>query len=383
MALAEPTIAPHDLPPFTNSAMDGYALRAEDTRDPPVTLRVVEVVPAGRPPEGTLRPGSAAKVMTGAALPQGADAVVPVENTSPAGEGLVTVLAEIATANCVRKAGEESRAGDEVFPRGARLGPAHLGVLASLGIAAPLVGRRLRVGVLSTGNELLSPGAETLIPGHIRDANSSLLAGMLAELNVDVVDLGLIPDEVDLLRDALSKGVAETDAVVTSGGVAMGDFDVMRQVFARFGGFEFWQIAAQPGKPLAFGTVGSVPVFGLPGNPVAAAVAFEQLVRPALLHSMGSRLAFRARIPASMGEPVSTNPQKVVFLRVKADRTGENCVVRLSGAQGSGVLSALANADAFAVVPVGIGDLPAGSPVELELFLSPEARTVEEAIGWH
>jgi len=381
LALSEPLIAPQNVPPFANSAMDGYALRSADTGSTPATLRVVEVVSAGHVARMRLEPGCASKIMTGAPLPVGADAVVPVEQTTLTGDGAVIVTSAVGRGDCIREMGEDVRAGTEVLAAGTRLRAAHLGVMASLGIVSPSVGRRPRVAILSTGDEVLHPGAETLEPGCIRDVNRSLLGGMLLELGAEVLDLGIVPDDPDRFREALERGASSADAVLTSGGVAMGDFDVVKEELARLGGFEFWQIAVQPGKPFAFGTVGGTPVFGLPGNPVAVVVAFEQIVRPALLHLMGSRRIFRARIPGTMGDDVSTNPRKVVFLRVKVDRSGSDAIARLSGLQHSGVLSAVVGADAFAVVPVGVGDLEAGSPVELEMFLSPEARTAEEAIG--
>ena len=204
---------------------------------------------------------------------------------------------------------------------------------------------------------------------------------MLADLPVEILDLGIMPDDTNRLRAAVQAGAAEADVVITSGGVAVGDFDLMKRALGGIGDFDFWQIAAQPAKPLAFGSVGTTVVFGLPGNPVAAAVAFDQLVRPALLTAMGANEVFRARIPATMGEAVATNPDKVVFLRVRVHDQDERCVAVLSGSQRSADLSGLADADAFAVIPVGVGKVDAGDPVLLELFGGPETRTAEQVLG--
>jgi len=381
LCLTEDVVAPHPVPPFANSSVDGFAVRAADTGGAPVDLEVLEDVAAGHPSTQDLRPGTAVRIMTGAPVPGGADAVVMVEHTVPSGPGRVRALAPVAPGEGVRAAGSDLPAGAVVFSAGERLGPGHLGVLAALGVARPRVRRRPRVAVLSTGDEVVPPETEALVPGAIRDANRPLLAGLLGELGAEVLDLGIVPDDAAQLADALEAAAAAADAVVTSGGVSVGDFDLVKQVLASLGGVQFWRVALQPGKPFAFGALGDTPLFGLPGNPVSVMVAFEQLVRPALLHRMGARALFRPRLPGRLALGVCTDPERTAFLRVSAAYRGGGWEAAPSGAQDSHVLSALARADAFAVVPAGVGDLAAGAEVELEMFRWPETRTMEEALG--
>jgi molybdopterin molybdotransferase len=382
LALAQPVTAPHDVPPFANSAVDGFAVVAADTAAFPVTLAVLEDVPAGATPRRRVRPGSATKIMTGAPLPEGADAVVMVEETTAGGDGSVVIGAAVEPGTAVRPAGGDVRAGQVVLDAGTRLGPAHVALLGALGIAAPLVGRRPRVALMSTGDEVLPADAASLPPGAIRDANRPMLKALLTELGAEVMDLGIVPDDAVRLRAALHEGRASADCVVTSGGVSMGEYDLVKQVLGDLGDVEFWKVAMQPAKPFAFGFLGTTPLFGLPGNPVSVMVAFEQFVRPALLTRMGARSVFRRRLPGVMGERVVTAEEKTVFLRVSVDRGDAGWTASLSGGQDSNVLSALAEAEAFAVVPAGIGVLEAGEPVEMEMFRWPEARPAEEVLRW-
>jgi molybdenum cofactor synthesis domain-containing protein len=381
LCLTEAVAAPHPVPPFANSSVDGFAVRSVDIARAPVWLEVLEDLPAGRLPTRGLTEGAAVRIMTGAPLPAGADAVVMVERTSAAGPGRVRVDRPAAPGEGVRAAGSDLPAGEVVFSAGERLTPGHLGVLASIGVARPRVRRRPRVAVLSTGDEVVPPETEVLAPGTIRDANGPLLAGMLAELGAEVLDLGIVGDDAKQLADALTAAAGAADAVVTSGGVSVGDFDLVKQVLAGLGGVQFWRVALQPGKPFAFGSLGDTPFFGLPGNPVSVTVSFEQLVRPALLRRMGARALFRPRVPGRLTAEVRTDAERTVFLRANAAYREGCWEASPSGAQGSHVLSALARADAFAVVPVGVGDLGAGAEVELEMFRWPEARTMEEALG--
>ena len=381
LCLTEDVAAPHPVPPFANSSVDGFAVQAAGTGRPPVDLEVLEDVPAGHWPTLTVGPGTAVRIMTGAPLPAGADAVVMVERTTTVGAGRVRVAAAVAPGEGVRAAGSDLPAGARVFAAGERLTPAHLGVLASIGVARPRVRRRPRVAVLSTGDEVVSPDTPDPAPGTIRDANRPLLAGLLAELGAEVLDLGIVGDDAAQLADALADAADAADAVVTSGGVSVGDFDLVKQVLATLGGVQFWRVALQPGKPFAFGSLGGTPFFGLPGNPVSVMVAFEQLVRPALLLCMGARALFRPRVPGRLTAAVRTDPERTVFLRVAATYRAGWWEGAPSGGQGSHMLSALARADAFAVVPAGVGDLAAGAEVELEMFRWPEARSIEQALG--
>jgi molybdopterin molybdotransferase len=380
LALAEPVVATHDVPPFANSAVDGFAVMAADTRDAPVELSVLEDVPAGTVPERVVQPGTATKIMTGAPVPEGADAVVPVEITAEA-SGFVRIEASIDEGQGVRPAGGDLGAGTTVFTVGERLTATHVGVLAAIGAVRPTVRRRPVVALLSTGDEVLPPETEQLEPGMIRDANRPLLSALLEDLGAEVLDLGIVPDDAEVLRAALDRGSGEADAVVTSGGVSVGEYDLVKQVLSEMGDVDFWRVAMQPAKPFAFGSLGDTPFFGLPGNPVSVMVAFEQFLRPALLHRMGSARLFRPRVRGTLFEPVSTSPDKTVFIRVAATYGGDGWSVAPSGGQASNVLSALARADAFAVVPVGVGDLGAGAEIELEMFRWPERRTAEEVTG--
>lgn len=373
LVLAEDVDASHDIPPFDNSAMDGYAVRAADVTEVPVELSVIEDVPAGSVASLEVGTGQAIKIMTGAPLPTGADAIVRVEDTIPA-DGSVTINTGAPPGTSVRRAGGDIAAGSTVVSAGTRLGPNHLGVLASVGEANPTVFRRPRVAVVSTGDELVTYDTEVLSPGQIRGTNGLVLANVLAELGVDVVDLGIVGDDAGELRAALTRAAREADAIVTSGGVSMGEYDLVKAVLTELGGVEFWQVAMQPGKPFAFGMIDGTPLFGLPGNPVSVFVAFEQFVRPALLHMMGSPRLFRPRLTGVLDEEVSTNPEKTVFVRVALEWDDGTAHAYPSGGQDSNVLSALASADALAVIPVGAGDLAAGSPVDLEMFRYPEDR---------
>ena len=378
LALAEAVVAPHDVPPFTNSAMDGYAVIAADVQTAPVTLDVLEDVAAGHVAAGSVSRGTAIKIMTGAPIPLGADTVVRVEDTEP-GDGSVRVLGATEKGTSVRPAGGDLEKGDSVFNAGERLTARHIAVIASLGIQ-PMVRRRPTVAVLSTGDELLPPEAAELAPGQIRDSNRPLLISMLREFGADVIDLGIVGDDADELRSRLAQGAADADVVMTSGGVSMGEYDLVKIILGELGTIDAWQVAMQPAKPFAFGHIDGTPLFGLPGNPVSVMVAFEQFARPALLHMMGSALAFRPQIDATADEGWSTDPAKVVFSRVALSTQDGRLRARPSGGQMSNVLSALARADAFAVVPVGTGAINPGDTVTLELFRSPESRPASEVL---
>lgn len=378
LGLASPVVAPHDVPPFTNSAMDGYAVLGADVEEGPVTLRLLEDVPAGHVAHQAVSSGAAIKIMTGAPMPEGADTVVKVEDTEPLPDG-VRIMAATPTGTAVRPAGGDLAAGDPVFAAGERLTPPHLAVLASLGVS-PRVHRRPRVAMLSTGDEVLPPETGTLGPGQIRDTNRPLLAAMLDELGVEVVDLGIVGDDAEVLRNTLERGAGEADMVLTSGGVSMGEYDLVKIVLRELGTIDFWKVAMQPAKPFAFGHIEGTPLLGLPGNPVSVMVAFEQFARPALLQMMGCRAVFRAQAGARAAETWRTDPAKTVFARVVTEVEDGVTLVRSSGGQSSNVLSALARADAFAVIPVGTGMVQPADPITIELFRSPEARTASEVL---
>jgi len=377
LVLAEAVAAPHDVPPFPNSAMDGYAVRAADLGAVPVELRITEQVGAGQVPRRRVGPGEAIKIMTGAPMPEGADTVVKVEDTERSDDVVRILRAPVSGAN-VRPAGGDMAAGTPVLEAGVRLYAPQVALLAALGVR-PRVRRRPVVAVFSTGDEIVPPETPHLEPGKIRDTNGVMLRGALTELGVTVRDGGIVGDDPGVLSDALTGAVRDADVVVTSGGVSMGEFDVVKAALR--GTIDFYRVAMQPGKPFAFGALEGTPFFGLPGNPVSVRVSFEQFVRPAILHMMRARALFRPRILATAAEPLHTDPRKVVFVRVAVDQDRGEWTVRPSGGQSSNVLSALAAADGLAVVPVGVGDVAPGDDVEVEMLYWPERRTREEALG--
>ncbi len=372
--LAEVAVAGHDVPPFPNSAMDGFAVLSSDVQSVPVRLSVLEDVPAGSVATQAVRAGTAIKIMTGAPMPPGADAVVKVESTNQPTPDVVEIRESVEVGTAVRPAGGDFPTGARIVEAGTRLGPVEVSLLATVGVSSPAVSRRPRVAVMSTGDELVPPATVDLEPGMIRDSNRPLMRGLVVEAGAEVVDMGVIGDDEAELTSALAAAAESADAIVTSGGVSMGEYDLIKRVLATSGGVSFWQVAMQPAKPFAFGHVAGTPLFGLPGNPVSALVAFEQFVRPALLHMQGARHLLRPRVRVRLGETVETDPQKVVFVRVLLREEGGESVARRSGGQSSNVLSAVTAADGFAVVPVGVGRVDEGDMVDLELFRHPERR---------
>ncbi len=373
--LAQDLLAAEDVPPFRNSAMDGYAVRSADVAEPGSVLRLIGDLAAGMIPTTTVGRGEALKIMTGAPMPDGADAVVRVEDTDSDGDK-VEILVAVSEGTAVRPAGGDVTAGDLVLEVGTRLGPTHIGVLATLGIHQPTVYRMVRVGYMSTGDELAAIDGGPLQPGMIRDSNRPMIAAMLEATGLQGVDLGRIPDDPAQLATALERGT-DLDAMVSSGGVSMGDHDVTKLLLEGGGEVGFWKVAIQPAKPFAFGVFGGTPFFGLPGNPVSAFVSYEQLVRPALLKMAGSRSLFRPRIGVIAGQDFETDPAKQVFLRVRVvGREDGSWVVEASGGQSSNVLSAAAYADGLAVVPVGVSKVEQGETMTMELIKSGESEEV-------
>ena len=364
LVLAEDVITAEAVPPFANTAMDGYALRAADTdgasEDAPVRLRVVGELPAGHAPTAPVGPGEAIRIMTGAPMPDGADAVMMVERTARDGDDGVLVQAVAKTGDHIRLPGGDLVAGQVVFTAGTVLGPAHVGVLASVGAHVVPVYRRVRVGVLSTGDELVEQGA--LAPGQIRDSNRPMLLALAAAAGAEVIDLGLARDDEDLIVSVLEDAFTRCDAVLTSGGVSVGDYDFVKAALDRFGQLEWRQIAIKPAKPLAFGIVQGVPVFGLPGNPVSSLVSFELFARPALRSMMGYTECRRVEVVARAAHAFTRRPDGKVHLdRVRVRWEGGGYVVVSTGKQESNVLSATAAANGLALVPDGDGVVEGGS----------------------
>jgi molybdenum cofactor synthesis domain-containing protein len=339
---------------------------------------VIGTIRAGMAPDLEPAPGEAVRIMTGAPVPAGADAIVMVEDSSgPDDDGVVALSTAVRPGDAVRPAGDDLRPGDEVYPAGDVLTAGHLGVLATFGFEQVQVIPPVRVGVLSTGDELVD-GPQALAPGQIRDSNRRTLLALLAQSGAVAVDLGRAPDDEDAIESALRHGVETCDALLTSGGVSMGDYDYVKVVLDRIGDMRWMQVAIRPAKPLAFGTVDvgagdaarRVPVFGLPGNPVSSVVSFELFARPALRKMMGHRDddLDRPRVRAVADEPLRRRPDgKIHFARVVA-RPGEDGRehVRSAGGQGSHQLSALVGANALAVLPDGDG-VDAGGDVEVLL----------------
>ena len=365
-------IASESIPQFANTAMDGFAVRSADVVDAPCELRVVETIPAGHAPQFTVGPGEASRIMTGAIIPPGADAVVMVERTAiisepSADSEIVRVEVSVPADNHVRPIGDDLDAGEPVFPAGTELTAGHLGVLCSLGMTEVEAFGRPRVGVLSTGDELVDDGSP-LQPGQIRDSNRRTLLALAQRADVTPVDLGLAPDDPDAIEAALRTGVETCDAIVTSGGVSMGDFDYVKAVLDRIGDMRWMQVAIKPAKPLAFGTVGDVPVFGLPGNPVSSMVSFELFARPGLRSMMGHPQPIRPPDLAFAAEDLPRRPDgKTHFMRVLATPLGGRIEVRSAGGQGSHMLWAMAKSNALAVVPDGTG-VRAGDKVDVLLL---------------
>jgi molybdenum cofactor synthesis domain-containing protein len=357
LVLAETVTAAADVPPFANTAMDGFAVRAADVAEAsaarPARLNVIGTLAAGRAFHTPVGRGEALRIMTGAPFPEGADAVAIVENTRSDGDD-VWVSAPAAAGEHVRRAGEDLAAGQEVFPAGTVLAPGHLGVLCSVGrerfpvIPAPVV------GVLSTGDELVEGGG-ALLPGQIRDSNRRTLMALLRRDGFVAVDLGIAPDVEAEIEGRLLDGAARCDAVLTSGGVSMGDFDLVKVVLDRIGTMHWMQVAIRPAKPFAFGLVGATPVFGLPGNPVSSMVSYEVLARPGLRRMAGRADAQLRRVPVpalvDVGGWRGGTDGRTTFVRVQVEMGSDGRYhVRSAGGQGSHQLYAMAQADGLAIV---------------------------------
>lgn len=375
--LAESVTSTEAVPPFANTAMDGYAVRSADTTAAPLDLRVIGTIPAGAEPNITVVAGTAVRIMTGAPMPDGADAVVPIEQVvreSPEAT-TIRIMSAARAGDCVRPAGEDVGAGVALFGAGVELTPGHLGVLVSIGAVTVRSRRRLRVGVLSTGDELIAAPAPLRV-GQIRDSNRHTLLGLVRRLGLDAVDLGLARDDSDEIEAKVLDAVASCDALVTSGGVSMGDFDFVKVVLDRLSveqgtPMRWMQIAIKPAKPLAFGVIRGMPVFGLPGNPVSCMVSFELFARPGLRRMLGHPEAAQAHVPitAVADEDLRRSPDgKTHFARVRAEFGADGRLhVRSSGAQSSNLLRAMADANALAVLPNG-PTIAAGAEVAVLLL---------------
>jgi molybdopterin molybdotransferase len=369
--LAEDVYAGADIPPLANSSMDGYAVLATDTagasREAPARLRVVGEIAAGYITETKVTPGTAIRIMTGAPIPPGADAVVKVEDTEPQGEE-VTIFAEAPPGQYIRPAGEDVRRGELVLRRGTVVRPQEIGMLATLGHRDVLVTRRPRVAILATGDEVVEIDA-LLGPGKIRNGNSYSNAAQVVKHGGVPVLLGIARDNVEELTEKIRAGLEQNvDLFLTSGGVSVGDFDIVRDVLAAEGEISFWRVRMKPGKPLAFGKIGSVPVLGLPGNPVSVMVSFEMFVRPAMLKMLGVTGWERHTVEATLVDEVKHKDSRRHYLRVRVEKRGEQYRATLTGGQGSGILSSMIKANGLAIIPEEWTHVPAGAQVRVMLL---------------
>jgi molybdopterin molybdotransferase len=371
----EAIVATTDLPEFPSSAMDGFAVRASDvagaTPAAPKELKVTGRALIGHRPDATVGMGESVRIATGAPIPAGADAIVPVEDTESPDDDLVRIFAPRAEGAHIRPRGEDVKEGDILVPAGKRLGAPELGLLANAGVPHPLVHPRPRVIVLSTGDELIPP---TDNPGYgqIRDSNAYLLYGALREVGAIPILAGIVQDDPESLRETVFSHEIQADAFVSSGGVSVGERDVVKAAFFKHGNIEFYKVAMQPGMPQGFGLLEGRPFFGLPGNPVSVFVSFEVFVRPAILKMMGRTNLTRPEITATLSEEARGPRGKTQFARVEVARGDDGWVATPTGGRGSNLMSTVARANGLAVIPAGSDVAPAGSRVKVMLFRAAE-----------
>jgi len=367
--LGENITSDRDIPPLPNSAMDGYALRFEDTlgasREKPAVLNVIDDVPAGRVSTKTIRPGQAIRIMTGAPIPAGTDAIVRVEDTEKDADR-VRVFVAVRKGLDIRPAGEDVKKGELVIPKGKVIRPAEVGMLAALNRSDVAIHRRPKVAILSTGDELVDIGGK-LAPGMIMNSNSYSLAAQVAECRAVPLRLGIARDTREDLVSKFEEAKG-ADLIVTSGGVSVGDYDLVKDVMGELGAMRFWTVAMRPGRPLAFGVIGGVPVFGLPGNPVSVMVSFEEFVRPAILKMSGFKNLFRPSVKAVLKEGLQKKAGFRHFLRAVVELKEGKYYVVTTGEQGSGILKSMVMANGLIVLPEDVTSLMAGDEVTVQLI---------------
>lgn len=380
--LAGTVTAQDSLPPFANSSMDGYAVRSADVQGAgeshPVSLQVLADIAAGAVPTVVVKAGTAARIMTGAAMPEGADAVVPVEDTNEPWRDAerplpdqILVSRAVSHGDYVRPVGEDIEAGQVVLSPGHALRPQEIGVLAALGVSQVPVYRQPRVGLLSTGDELIAV-EEALRPGKIRDSNSYAQAAQIKNLGAKPISLGVARDDEADVRQKLETGLNQgVDLFVSSAGVSVGAYDVVKAVLEKEGSVGFWRVRMRPGKPLAFGTYNGVPYLGLPGNPVSAMVSFERFVRPAILKLAGSSAFARPEVTVIFQEDITSDGRET-YVRAIVSRTADGYVAVSTGSQGSHVLTSLVKANALVIIPEGVKRVETGTPLQAMMIDWPE-----------
>ena len=366
--LAENIRSRINVPSGTNSAMDGYAVNSADIpADGTAGLNVLGTAWAGKPFEGKLTAGNCVRIMTGAIMPEGADTVIIQEDVQADSSG-IRIDGSTRKGDNVRQAGEDIAAGDLILTAGRRLNPADIGLIASLGIAEVSVVRRLRVAFFSTGDELRSIG-ETLNDGAIYDSNRYTLYGMLERMGADIIDMGVIKDDLEALEEAFAVAAANADVLITSGGVSVGEADYIKEILAKLGKVDFWKVAIKPGRPLAFGHVGDAVFFGLPGNPVSVMVTFYEFVQPALRKMIGEDDTGVLTLKARCDSRLKKRPGRVEYQRgiLQQDEDG-NLVVVKTGAQGSGILTSMSQANCFIILPIDSEGVEPGMYVDIQPF---------------
>ncbi|MFQ6077711.1 MAG: gephyrin-like molybdotransferase Glp [Thermodesulfobacteriota bacterium] len=368
--IGEDILVPRDIPPLDNSAMDGYAVRAVDikeaSRESPVSLRVIEDLPAGALPQKSVAQGEAVRIMTGAPIPKGADTVVMVEDTEKAGEGVKVFQGAPAGEN-IRRAGEDVKKGGRVISKGSVIRAAEVGMLASVGRAFVSVYQRPVVAILCTGDELVDVD-EGLADHKIVSSNSYTLSAQVMECGALPLQLGIAKDVSTEIEEKFRQGL-RADVILSSAGVSVGDYDLVKDVLGGIGfEMDFWGVAMRPGQPLAFGTTQGKPTFGLPGNPVSSMVSFEQFVRPSLLKMMGHKNLFRPIVEAVLKEEIKKKPGRRHFMRAKVSLEGDRHVVTTTGPQGSGILNSMVEANALLIVPEEKTEIKAGEKVRVQIL---------------
>jgi molybdopterin molybdotransferase len=369
---AEPVSSPIDVPAYTNSAMDGYAVAASDMpAQGERTLPLAGTVWAGTPLGQDLAAGHAVRIMTGGMMPAGTDTVIIQEHVE-ATENSVTIDGSTPAGRNVRKAGEDIRAGEQVIEAGTLITPAHVGLMASLGIDGLSVVRKPRVAYFSTGDELRAletHAGQTLGDGELFDSNRHTIFAMLARMDVELIDMGLVPDNPQATRDVFEDAASRADLIISSGGVSAGAADFVSDTLAELGDVSFWKLAMRPGRPLAFGQVGDAHFFGLPGNPVAVMVTFYEFVKPALLRLMGVQHTEPFTVSANSAEPIRKSPGRVEYQRgiLQIAENGQ-AIVRLTGKQGAGRLSSMCQANCLIVLPPESDGIKAGDTVQVHPF---------------